>query len=68
VIRIGFGGLPALIGQIEISGMTTGGTRRTGVGFDTFTAAITPVPLPAGLPMVAAGLGALGYLRSRRRT
>jgi hypothetical protein len=28
---------------------------------------LTPVPLPAGLPLMAAGLGALGMLRLRRR-
>lgn len=70
VTTIGFSGLSALISKIEISGTTVGGTRNIGIAFDNFNTTLdttTPVPLPAALPLAMAGVGALGFVRSRRK-
>jgi hypothetical protein len=69
-ITVGFSGLSGLIKRIEITGTTSGGSRLIGIAFDNFNTNVditTPVPLPAGLPLAMAGLGALGLLRSRRK-
>lgn len=60
----GFEGLSSA----TISG-SGGGLNGYSFGFDDLVveaAAIAPVPLPAGLPLLVAGLGALGLLRRRR--
>lgn len=70
VTRIGFSGYSSLISRIEISGTTSGGSRLIGIAFDNFNTTVdttTPVPLPAGLPLAAAGLAALSLLRARRK-
>lgn len=70
VTRIGFSRLNGLIARIDITGTTQGGQRDIGIAFDNFNTTVdttTPVPLPAGLPLAAAALGALGLLRARRK-
>ncbi|QIE41051.1 VPLPA-CTERM sorting domain-containing protein [Meridianimarinicoccus aquatilis] len=70
VTKIGFSGLSGLISKIEITGTTFGGTRKIGIAFDNFNTTLdttTPVPLPAALPLAIAGVGALGFVRSRRK-
>lgn len=70
VTAIGFSNLGGLIQRIEIVGTTAGGTRDIGIAFDNFNTTVdvtTPIPLPAGLPLAAAALGALGLLRARRK-
>lgn len=54
--------------MIDFSGLTEGGFMgRTNFESDIDTlAAIPPVPLPAGLPLLLAGLGGLALIRRRR--
>lgn len=64
------GNNPASLGGVEVSQFSIGADQ---VGFfrtDDFTIAkidveVSAVPLPAGLPLLAGGLFALGYLRRR---
>jgi len=70
VTPIGFSDVGGLIQRIDIVGTTEGGTRKIGIAFDNFNTDVdvtTPIPLPAGLPLAAAALGALGLLRARRK-
>jgi len=70
VTRIGFSGLSGLIKGINITGTTAGGNRNIGIAFDNFNTTMdttTPIPLPAGAPLVLAGMGALAALRARRK-
>jgi len=41
--------------------------QSIGVAFDNFRSGVAPIPVPAALPMLIAGVGALGVLRRRRR-
>lgn len=51
-------------GTAIISGTADNGFRAA-VGFE--DAAMTPVPIPAGAPLIISALGAFGFLRARRR-
>ncbi|NNF25490.1 MAG: VPLPA-CTERM sorting domain-containing protein [Rhodobacteraceae bacterium] len=55
--------------SFEVADVRSGGAFRASVLVtgDDITDQIPPVPLPAGLPLLAAGLGAIGLLRARRK-
>ena len=50
---------------LEFSGINSGRTSFTFLGLDDVS--VTPVPLPAALPLFASGLAGLGWLARRRK-
>lgn len=57
-----------LIGRVSIEGTRPTGTADVGIAFDNFDVdSPAPIPLPAGLPLLAGGLGAMAWLRRRQR-
>lgn len=55
--------------SFEVADLRSGGAFRASVMVigDEIADQIPPVPVPAGLPMLAAGLGAVGLMRARRK-
>jgi len=68
VTRIDFASLLGPVARVEIEGFTANGARNIGYGVDngSFTE-VAPVPVPAALPLAAAGFGLLGSMGWRRR-
>lgn len=82
-INVGYSGIVNLAGRladgdaytdmlVDFTGLSTGGflgSLRFASDMDTLRVAgdLTPVPLPASLPLLFAGFGGLGLLRSRKR-
>ncbi|MEM9585372.1 MAG: VPLPA-CTERM sorting domain-containing protein [Pseudomonadota bacterium] len=56
---------------VELSNFTSFGgnvsARNDGFSIDSVSVGIAPVPLPAGLPLLAAGIGAFAVLRRKQR-
>jgi hypothetical protein len=59
----------ALSGGIDRLDFLFHGTKTEGIGvaFDNFQTGVAPVPVPAALPLLVSGLGALGFFARRRR-
>jgi hypothetical protein len=64
----GTGGIPLLISSDLAIALTSifGAGDLTGAEFGLANTSPTPVPLPAGLPLLLAGLGGLAVLRRKR--
>ena len=60
---MGLAALPA--GTYSIWVQETGGTVPYGLRFDVAAATMSPVPLPAGLPLLITGLSGLFALKRR---
>ena len=62
VVRISFAGL---FDEVQITGVTPGGTRGIGWGIDNIET--TPVPVPAAGLMLLSALGGIGLMRRRNK-
>lgn len=58
-------GYSARVNPSNVSGMELIFQNSAAVGLDNFVGEVAPVPLPMGLPLALAGLGALAALRRR---
>ena len=59
------GGYSSDINPINVTGLELIFKNSAAVGLDNFVGEVAPVPIPAGLPLALAGLGALAALRRR---
>ncbi|MEM1379233.1 MAG: VPLPA-CTERM sorting domain-containing protein [Pseudomonadota bacterium] len=66
VTPVGFSNLGAQIARVTLTG--TRGSARLGIAFDNFnTTRDATVPVPAALPLFAAGMAGFGALRRRKK-
>jgi len=63
----GLGGFPYISAAADSAASMGGGGAVDVTSYSIGTSAVTGVPLPAGLPLALAGVGALGLLARRKR-